>query len=244
MPNNYTCILVDDEQDAIDLLSDKLEHLYKNIRITGAFLTWENALNALRVEKCDLLLMDISMPGKNSIDLLKLLPNLDSEIIFVTAYDNYALDAFAFSTSGYLLKPVNDTDLSFAINKAIERIQNKKLAKQVKPSSTQLNDKIGIPNNHGIDYVSINDIYYLESANKCTKVVTAKSEFISSINIGNFKFLVDNHFFFQVHRAYIINLNCITRYESSGMAIMANKKEIPVSRNVKNEFLKIFNNYH
>ena len=241
MANNYTCIIVDDEQDAIELLIDRLGKLYKNIIINGTYSYWEDALAALRKENPDLLLMDISMPGKNSIELLKLLPGLESEIVFITAHENYAIDAFAFSTSGYILKPIDDAELSAAINKAIDRVHNKRLAKQNTGSSTLAKGKIGIPNNHGIDYISIDEILYLESTNKCTKIVTGKSEYISSTHLGRFKNLIDKHHFFQVHRSFIINLDCILRYESSGIVIMSNKKQIPVSRNIKNDFLKIFN---
>jgi two-component system, LytTR family, response regulator len=241
MPNNISCIIIDDEQDAIELLTDRLGILFKDVLVTATFTGWEEALQAVRSQKPDLILLDISMPGKNAFDLLKLLPNLNSELIFVTAHETFALDAFAFSASGYLLKPVDDAELFAAVNKARERIQNKKLA-QKNSVNQSVSDKIGIPNNHGIDYININDILYLESTNKCTKLVTGKGEYISSLNIGRFLHLIDEHSFFQVHRSYIVNLKSILRYESSGLVIMSNKKEIPVSRNVKNDFLSLFNN--
>ncbi len=242
MTNNFTCIIVDDEHDAIELLADRLAHLFKNITILATYTKWEEALDALRRQNCDLLFMDISMPEKNAIELLKLLPGLDSEIIFVTAHEDYALDAFAFNVSGYILKPLSDTDLSSAINKAIQRVVTKRLAKPATAQANMLNEKIGITNKQGIDYINVQDILYLESVNKCTKIVTDKGSYTSSANIGNYKNLTTRFPFFQVHRAYIINLNCILRYESSGLVIMSNKKEIPISRNVKTEFLKFFNN--
>jgi len=240
MQGNFTCIIVDDERDAIELLTDRLSRLFKNITIVGTYTHWEQALAGILEHKSDLLLMDISMPGKTTLELLKLIPGLESEIVFITAHDNYAIDAFAFSASGYLLKPVDDAELFSTINKAIARIQNKKLAKQ-NTASSQINDKIGIPNNQGIDYVSIKDILYLESNNKCTRIATRNKEYTSSVNLGKFKNLIDDHSFFQVHRSYIINLNNILRYETSGLVIMSDKKEIPVSRNIKSNFLKIFN---
>jgi two-component system LytT family response regulator len=240
MLNNFTCCIVDDEPDAIELLTNRIGLLYKNITVTGTFTHWEQALQNLREQQCDLLFMDISMPGKTGLELLKLLPGLDSEIIFVTAHENYAINAFAFSASGYLLKPVDDAELSAAIDKAIVRIQNKKQARQSK-THAPANEKIGIPSNHGIDYLSVHDILYLESTNKCTKIVTLAGEYTSSHNLGKFQNLIDNHSFFQVHRSFIVNLNRILRYESTGIVIMADKMEIPVSRSVKNEFLNIFN---
>jgi two-component system, LytTR family, response regulator len=237
--NNISCIIVDDEQDAIELLMSRVGLLFKNITVTGTYSHWEKAFEALRSQKCDLLFMDISMPGKNGIELLKIIPGLECEIIFVTAHDSYALDAFSFSTSGYILKPIDDAALSSAINKAAERIHNKRIAKQPASPAPFVNDRIGIPNNHGIDYVNISDILYLESTNKCTKIVTTGKEYLSSLNLGKFQHLVDGHSFFQVHRSYIINLGKILRYESSGLIIMSNKDEIPLARSIKSEFLKI-----
>lgn len=239
MPDIFTCIIIDDEVDAIELLAHRLGHLFKNISIIGKYTTWEDGLQGLRENRSDLLFLDISMPGKNGIALLKLVPNLQCEIIFVTAHDDYALDAFTFSATGYILKPIDDEELSAAIVKALERATNRRNARQVTPIS--VNEKIGIPNNHGIDYINVHDIMYMESLNKCTKIVTAKGEYISSTNIGKFQSITSGHPFFQVHRSYIINLNCIARYESSLVVIMTDKKEIPVSRNVKNDFLKLFN---
>lgn len=239
MPSTFTCIIVDDEQDAIDLLSSRINVLFHNISILVSCTHWADALEKLRTNKFDILFIDISMPGKNAIELLKLLPGLSCEIIFVTAHDRFALDAFEFSTSGYILKPIDDNRLFAAVNKAIERISTQKHTKQ-QSAGIPAADKIGVPNNHGIDYINIHAIVYLEAVNKCTKIVTTKGEYTSSLNIGKFQHLIDNHSFFQAHRSYIINLNCILRYESTGLIVMDNKKEIPLSRNVKNDFLKLF----
>lgn len=236
------CIIIDDEEDAIELLESRLNYLHKNITVTQRCTRWADALHQLQNNTFDLVFLDISMPGKNGIALLKLLPALEAEIIFVTAHDNYALEAFSFSTSGYVLKPVDDVLLTQAVYKAAERIEHKKLAKQAAAAaSVPVYDKMGIPNNNGIDYIAIKDILYLESTNKCTVIVARNGQYTSSHNIGKFQGLIDIHGFFQAHRSFIINLNGILRYESAGHVIMADKKEIPISRNVKNEFLKLFN---
>jgi two-component system, LytTR family, response regulator len=240
MDNKFTCIIIDDEQDAVELLTGRIMMLCDNIEIAGTYNHWQDALNAMRKNKCDLLFIDISMPGKSGFELLKLVPSLDAEIIFVTAHDNFALNAFAFSASGYILKPIDDSELLAAINKAVERLNNKFLAHGGRVVAKRATDKIRIPNNHGIDYVNVSDIIYLESKNKCTVLVTQDYKYTSSSNIGSFKYLVDEHNFFQVHRSFIINLNCIHRYESSGLLIMQDKKEVPISRGSKHEFLKLF----
>ena len=242
---NFRCAIVDDEQDAIDLLTSRLERLYTNLYVTDTFTTWADALHALRTNEFDILFLDISMPEKSGFDLLKLLPGLESEVIFVTAHDHYALKAFSFSATGYILKPIDDGDLSVAVNKAIDHLANKSLARKVNlpsaiGSSLYGAEKVRIPNNNGIDYVSVNDIIYLESQNKCTLVVTNKARYTSSANIGAFRYLTDEFPFFQVHRSFIINLSCVVRYESSGVVVMQDKTEIPIARNIRQEFLQLF----
>ena len=239
MANKYSCIIIDDEPQASELLIDSLKILYPNIEVINTYTSSAAALNALRTTQCDLVMLDITMPGKNGLDLLKLAPDLKSEIIFITAHSEYALTAFKFSPTGYILKPIDDADIVQAVDKAIERIKYKKLAKQ--GTEINLSPKIGIPNNKGVDYVNVNDIIYFESVNKYTKVVLASKVFLSSYNLGKYKLLIEGHLFYQVHRSFIVNLNCISRYESTGVLIMSNKKEIPVSKNERENFLKIIN---
>ncbi len=102
-----------------------------------------------------------------------------------------------------------------------------------------MSEKIGIPNNYGIDYVNIKDVLYLESINKCTQIVTENNKYTTTQNIGSYKYLADEHSFFLVHRSFLVNLDYILRYESSGILIMKDKREIPVARNIKPDLLKI-----
>ncbi len=239
MKNNFTCIIVDDEPKAIGLLSECLKSLYNNIEIIGSYTSWTEALPALRTQECDILFLDVSMPGKTGMELLGLVHGADYEIIFVTAHSEFALNAFKFSPSGYVLKPVDDKELTIAVDKAIERIQYKRLAKHgSKPAAG--GTKIGIPNNTGVDYVNINDIIYVEAVNSCTKVVTKNGEIISSYSLNRFWVILEKHSFYQVQRSYIANLDCIRKYMIRGSIIMVNGDELPVSKNVREDFLLKF----
>lgn len=241
MNNTFTCIIIDDEEHAIGLLRESIAGLYSNIEIIGAYTSWKDGLEAVRSVHADLLFLDISIGGKNGMDILKIVPQLESEIIFVTAYAEYALDAFKFSATGYVVKPVGDAQLGIAIDKAIERVKNKRLAKQ-KPAAAHVNSKIGIPHGNGINYYEIDDIIYFEAENNYTRVVTQHSDLLSSYNIGKFNTLLEGLPFYQVHRSYVVNLNFIVRYEAVGVVIMSNKKEIPVARSTREDFLKLFAN--
>ena len=239
MANRYSCLVIDDEEFAIGLLSESLKDLYNNIDIVGTCNSWKEGLEALRVQKTDIVFIDISMGSKTGFDLLKLVPNLESEIIFVTAHADYALEAFSYSASGYIVKPVRDKDLVIAVDKAIERINYKRAAQR--KDNAIANGKIGIANNNGIDYLDISDILYFEAVDGYTRVVTKSSSMLSSFRIGKVASILDGMPFSQVHRSHIVNLNYISRYDSSGFVVMANKDEIPVSKRYRDIFLHIFN---
>jgi two-component system, LytTR family, response regulator len=240
--NKYTCIIVDDEPQAIDLLTDILSDLYKDLEVIAAYTQWSKALDGIRNQPPDLVFMDISMQGKTGIELVRYMSGIKSEVIFVTAYSDYALDAFRVSAAGYILKPVDEAELVKTVDRALERINDKRQAAAKSVSTTaQVQNKIGIPSNNAIDYINTDEIIYLEAVSSYTNVFTPGKKIISSYNLQKFKQTLSSELFFQVHRSYVINLNYVRRYENIGMLIMLNDAEIPVSKNVREDFLKLFN---
>jgi two-component system LytT family response regulator len=240
MSPEINCVIIDDEEKAIDVLAERILLLFPKIKIVGKFTEWKKGLEALRTIKTDLLFLDVSMPEKSGLDLLKFFPTIPFQIIFVTAHSEFAMDAIKYSVAGYVLKPIDDYELSFAINKAIERIQGSAPAITANQANSTNKMKMGIPNPKGIDYLNVDDILYFESVNKYTKVVTNKFSIISSYNIAEFKKIIDPNYFFQVHRSYIVNLHCIKRYETSGTVVMEDNTNIPVSKNERSDFLHAF----
>ncbi|MBZ0100222.1 MAG: LytTR family transcriptional regulator DNA-binding domain-containing protein [Taibaiella sp.] len=242
MTNSFQYIIIDDEAKAIKMLSNAIGRLYDNLEMTGAYTDWEPALAALENGEADIAFVDISMPRKNGFSLLEMVPDLSCEVIFVTAHEEYALKAFKFSPVGYLLKPVNDARLKAAVDKAITHVQNKKLAAgHVNDAIISKNNKLGIRNNNGLDYINIDDIIYFEANARYTKVVIKGRSYLSSCNIGKFKKLVEGRNFYSVHRSFIVNTDRITRYVSTGVLVMEDGHEIPVSKNIREDFLNLFN---
>ncbi len=241
MTNSYSYIIIDDEAKAIKMLHNAISRLYDNMELAGSYTEWEPAYGALKNNDADIAFVDISMPHKSGFSLLEMVPDLGSEIIFVTAHEEYALKAFKFSPVGYLLKPVNDNRLQAAIDKAISHVQNKKIASgHLHDEVVSKNNKLGIRNNNGLDYINIDDILYFEANARYTKVVTKARNYLSSCNIGKFKKMVEGRAFYAVHRSFIVNTNHIARYESSGILIMEDGHEIPVSKNTREDFLNLF----
>lgn len=237
MPNNISCIITDDEPKMVELLADTLSELYPEIEIKGKYTTWKQALSGIRTHNVDILFLDISMPEKTGFDLLELVPNLSAEVIFVTAHTEFAVEAFNFDVCGYVLKPINDKALLKAVDRAIART----LLKRKAAGGGESKDlKIGIPDDAGIRYVNVNDIIFCESQNRYTRVVTIGGEITSYYNLGRYQETLNQDFFYQIHRSFIINLNHVSRYDTSGFAIMDNGTEIPVSKSHRDVFLQMF----
>jgi two-component system, LytTR family, response regulator len=238
MTTQLTCFIVDDEPKAIRLLERSLSDLYPNVSVTGKFTFWKDALEAIRNEEPDIIFLDISMPQKSGFDLLNLLPNLKSEVVFVTAFADYALEAFNYYAAGYILKPIKEAVLVKTLDKINERISLKKHSEPRRTGNST--SRIGIPNNSGFDYIAVEDIVYIEATTRYSRVVCTQREFLSSYSIGRFREILLEHGFFNAHRSFLINPAHIKRYEKPGTAVMDNNVVIPVSKNVREDLLNMF----
>lgn len=239
--NEFTCVIIDDEDSARKLLSIMVNEIYPHAEILGTYDYWKDALKGITVSEPDILFVDVSMPGMTGIQFLKLLPDIRSEVIFVTAHAEYALDVFDFNVSGYLLKPITYQGLSKSINRALGRILIRE-SKDIKNQDTV--SKIGITDVHGITYVNKDDIVYIQSINKCVEVVMKGNKITSSFSLKSFREVLNNIPFVQIHRSFIININHMYRYDKSGLVTMCNKIEIPISKSYKNDFLGIMDKLH
>lgn len=238
MSHNYTCIIIDDEPIAVELLTDSLRIVNKNIRVIATYTSWSEALEGIRSVDCDIIFLDISIDDKNGMDLLRSVPDIRSEIIFVTAHSSYALHAFKFPTTGYILKPINEIDLATTIDRAIARIGYRRQAEKSRAATQPA--RIGIPDQKSITYVALPDIIYLEAINTSTRVVTKEGELTSAYHMRRFRELLPDDMFYQVHRSFIVNLNCIRKYEHTGTITLDNQQELPVSRAARTQFLALF----
>lgn len=225
-------IIVDDEPKMGELLLDILNSLFPNIEVDNPYTNWKDAIKAVHNTQPDIIFMDISMPEKTGFDILNLLPDIDAEIIFVTAHSEFAIEAFEHAAAGYILKPINETKLVDTVNRVLKKIDKK----QDVQHRGNIN-KIGIPDNESIVYYNISDIIYLESVNRYTQVVTTDQNITSSYSLGTYKKTLLQSNFLVVHRSFIINLEHVVRFDANNFVIMSNGKEIPVSKSSKTDFL-------
>jgi len=237
-------IIVDDEKFPRQLLRGKLEEHFPSIQIVGEASNASEAREYIEQAKPDLLFLDISMPKENGFDLLRSLPDVDFELIFVTSFDQYALEAIEFCAIGYVLKPIDTDAFVLAVNNAINRITqksghqaNRALINNLSEKNT--NKQMALSTSDGLEFIPVKNIVRCEGYQKYTYVyLTGGKKILSSNNIGKFIHKLEPYGFYTTHKSHLVNTTFIKRYLKSGLAILEDGTEVPVSRRKKSDFLE------
>lgn len=239
-------ILIDDERKALAILKNKLERLCPNILIIGETQDPEEGLKLIKELKPQLVFLDIAMPAMSGFDLLQNIVNPEFEIIFATAFDNYAIEAIRHCAIGYLVKPIDNNDLVESVAKAIENIKEKSALEKNKILIENLGvrtfqkKKIVIPCQDGLEFVKLEDIIHFEGVTGYTNIhFTNRKSILSSHSIGYFNKLLDAREFYLIHKSHLINLSFIEKYLNEGYVVLQNNFKLPVSRSKRNEFLNL-----
>jgi two-component system LytT family response regulator len=237
-------ILIDDERKALAILKNKIERLCPNVNIIAETQNPVEGIEFIKKLKPQLVFLDVAMPELSGFDLLSEIKNPNFEIIFATAFDNYAIEAIKHCAIGYLVKPVDNNDLVETVNKAIKNIEgksalekNKQLIENLGVQSFQ-NKKIVIPSQEGLEFVEIADIIHCEGVEGYTKIhFIHQKPILSSHSIGHFKKLLGNQSFYLIHKSHLINLSYIEKYLNEGYVVLSGNHTLPVSRNRRSGFL-------
>jgi len=246
---NITAIIIDDERKAIAILKNKLKRYCPNINVIYETQDPVDGIKNIKELKPQLLFLDIAMPEINGFEVLKKFENPDFEIIFATAFDDYAIKAINHCAIGYLVKPIDNQDLISAVNNAAKNIENKSSLLKNKQLIENLgisknsNKKIVIPSVQGLEFIKIEDILHCEGDGGYTKIHLKDAKpMLSSNSIGHFNKLLENNGFYLVHKSHLINTNHIEKYLNEGYVVLQNNIKVPVSRNRRVDFLKNLKN--
>lgn len=245
-----TAILVDDMPIALEMLENDISNNYPEIKIIGKAKSVVEASKLLRNKQPDILFLDIMLGDGTGFDILEIVPDLKSKIIFVTASDAFAIKAFKFAAIDYILKPYSDEDLANSIEKA----QN-----QIQPDKEQLNvlqEAVTAPNNKPnkislhtagkIVVVSIENIIHCQSDNNYTTFyLNNQSKILVSKTLKNYADMLKEVGFLRVHQSHLVNTKYIKEFVKSdgGYLILSNKTNVPVSVRKRTEVLEVLNSY-
>jgi two-component system LytT family response regulator len=241
-------VIIDDENDSRIILANYLTKYCPNVEVCGFGDSVTTGLEAIRKHQPDVIFLDIEMPYGNGFDLLDKIEKINFETVFVTAFNNYAIQALNQSAAYYLLKPIDIDELV----KAVEKIRKERseenyiehakvLAENKKEGGIQ---KIMLPTMEGFEIVDIHTILYCEAADNFTKFYFEEgSPLLICRTLKYFEDVLKNHRFLRIHRSYLINPDFVTRYSKGkgGYVTMKNDQELEISPNRKKEFLDLFN---
>ena len=241
-----TAIIVDDEKHCREVLELLLTKHCHDVKLLANCASGAEVLTALNHQSPDILFLDIEMPGMNGFELLENIPHNDFEIIFTTAYNEYAIKAIKHSALDYLLKPIDKDELKLAVQRAKEHKANKP-SDRIQGLLEQLNIKkpakrFAAATLEGLIMVNADEILYCESDSAYCKLIfiDGKSLFLSrTLKDVEEALLSDN--FCRIHHSYLINLNYVQKYikGEGGEVVMNNGASLPVSRTRKQDFLKL-----
>jgi len=215
-----TAIIVDDEPVLREHLEFLLSEQWPELEIVGEAGDGEQAIALARKLQPDIAFLDIRMPGKSGLEAAASMIDI-CRVVFVTAFDEYAIEAFEKEAVDYLLKPVTSERLAIAVNRLQKDIKRdagisdlairELMARLEQPDSAEKYMqwlRVGVGD--GVRLLSIDDVYYFQAADKYTRVVTASGEELIRISIKKVMDSIDPEQFWRIHRATIVNVNCIS----------------------------------
>jgi two-component system LytT family response regulator len=235
-------ILVDDEIHCTESLSILLAKYCPTVEVIGKYNKAPEALDALQTTPCDLLFLDIEMPVYNGFELLNRIPNPTFEVVFTTAYDQFAVKAFRYSAFDYLLKPIDAEELMACVKKLAEKQsqatwqEQMSLLKSVLSHAQPTPHKLALPTSGGVEFVNIADIIRCESDSNYTRIHLAGRPFILICKtLKEVEELLDGANFVRIHHSHLINLDHLKRYVRSdgGYVVMSDGSTLGVSRSRK-----------
>lgn len=239
-------IIIDDEERARNTLSSLLVEYCKGVEVVGQCANVPDGVLAINKHRPDVVFLDIEMPEYNGFELTGFFKEVDFEIVFVTAYSEYAIKAFEVSAVDYLLKPVDIEQLTNAVEKVKQRKQQTSMQQRLELLKENFSNeeirKIALPMNDGLLFIEINDLIMLEADGSYTHVYLKNgSKILVSKKLKFFEdLLIQRPAFFRPHRSHLININFIKRYiRGEGTILMDNQATVSLSRDRKQEFESI-----
>lgn len=240
-------LIVDDESDGVAILKKMLTLNCKQVQVVGTCANATEGKKKAEQLNPDLIFLDIQMPGKNGFEMLSEMDTRNFEVIFVTAYNQYVLQALQFSAADYLLKPVDEDKLA----EAMQRVERKMLRRgddknteallyNLQRTGTPNEMKLCIPTLKGFVVLKLDDIIVCEAEKNYTIIhLRNQKPLIVSRPLIEYEKLLEGTLFLRVHKTYLINLQHVAEYHrgEGGVVIMSNGTEVEISRRKKELFL-------
>jgi two-component system LytT family response regulator len=248
LAKKYKVVIIDDEKHGRDLLKKLITNISDDFVISGEAYCVDTGIDIIKVTEPDVVFLDIELSDRNGFEILQHFSDIRFSVIFATAYNYYAIKAIKFSALDYLIKPIDETELSLALDKVRARNTNNQYEKsRVSLAQALLEktkpDKIAIPTNNGYVFIDIQDIIRCSSENNYTRFhLNNKTTLMTSHTLKEYETLLEGLDFFRVHNSNLINMHHVQSYikGKGGFVQMKDGSEIEVSIRKKDLFLQHF----
>jgi|SRR5450432_498437 len=241
-------IIIDDEKHCVDGLQRLLNQYCPEIQIAGSCSNGKEGLELIAKEQPSLIFLDVEMPGMTGFEMLGTLSSFPFDIIFTTAFDQYAIRAIRFGALDYLVKPIDKDELRAAVITFLGRTHRDSLKQldalltHIRKSNDLSFQKVAFPTLHGFELVPLNNIVACESSSNYTNVyLNSGKGLLVSRTLKEIEEMLDTLPFFRIHNSFLVNLQYAVRYikGEGGFLVLSDERSVPVSRSRKEELLKV-----
>jgi len=237
-------VIIDDEPHCVRALQNDLQQNCPSVEVMESCNSAKEGMLAVKKHNPDLIFLDVEMPWMNGFEMLELLGEVKSSIIFTTAHDEFAAKAFRISAVDYLLKPIDASDLKVAVQKVEKKMDEgssrhhiNNLLRNIKQPSA--NQKIALPQREGYEFVDVSSIMYCSAEGAYTKVLmTDKKTMLISRTLGDVEELLPPEMFQRIHHSSLVNVEYISQFlrTDGGYVVLKNGEKLSVSK-AKKEML-------
>ena len=238
-------VIVDDEPDAVKFIQGIISEYCPNLEVAGTAYSAKDGVSVIMQTKPDLVFLDVQMPHGSGFDLLSSFPEKSFDVIFITAYNHYAIQAIKFSAVDYILKPVNISELIEAVNKVEQKrssmeYRNLNYSNLLENLKAPVPSKLAIPTTDGIEYLNTSEIIRIEADRSYSWFfLTDKKKYLVSRNLKEYQELLQDLNFFRPHNSHLINMIYVKKYirHEGGYIEMTDGSNVPISRGKRDLFL-------
>jgi two-component system, LytTR family, response regulator len=246
MNRKLKTVIIDDEHDAVNFIGSIIGEYCPSLEVVGKAHNVLEGVAVITDKKPDLVFLDIEMPNGTGFDLLSHFPEKDFDVVFITAFNHYAIKAIKFSAVDYILKPININEFIEAVNRFVQKHTEKSPAGDESFRMLMENLKsthptrLAIPTSDGMEYLNPKDIIRIEADRSYSWFhITGNRKILVSKNLKEFQDLLSDRYFFRSHNSHLINLKYVKKFvrREGGYIEMLDGEQIPISRNRKDLFL-------